>query len=278
GYGISDRHNGLHRLQGLRGRLQAVEPAPRRRLRVYRRLLRQHKATLRHDLAPRRVYREPQEEAPHRRHRPRGARRGRDRAAPQRGRARRSRALGVHERRVQALRRRALPAGVPDGFDHPQRVRQRLYPAGHLQRLWLLRPGLPLRRHNPGPPRRPRLQVHPLLRPPGRRPRTGVRQGLPDELHPVRRRRGPESDGRGARTGAPRQGLHPGLRLGDARGRGDRRHRRQPLQVYPHGRARDLQPAQAPVPAAGEGKGRRGRGRYRGRRPRGCGRPGVQGL
>ena len=103
---------------------------------------------------------------------------------PGRGRARRPGTLGVHERRVQALRSGALPAGLPDRLHHPQRVRQRLHPARHLQRLRLLRPRLPLRRHNPGPSRRPGLQVHPLLRPPARRPRTGLRQGLPDQLHP----------------------------------------------------------------------------------------------
>ena len=35
-------------------------------------------------------------------------------------------------RRMQALRGRALPAGVPDGRDHHQRVCQYLHPAGHL--------------------------------------------------------------------------------------------------------------------------------------------------
>ncbi len=117
------------------------------------------------------------------------------RAAPRWRRARRPRALGFHERRVQALRRGAVPAGLPHGFDHPQRVRQRLHPARHLQRLRLLRAGLPVRRHKPGPARRPRLQVHPLLRPSEGRPRTGMRQGMPDKLHHVRRGRGPQTVG-----------------------------------------------------------------------------------
>ena len=138
-------------MQGLRGRLQAVEPAPCRRLRADGRLLRQHEAALWHHLAPRRVHREPEEAASDRRCGPRGARRGRDGAAARRGRARRPGTLGFYERRVQALRRGALPAGLPDRLHHPQRVRQRLHPTRHLQRLRLLRPSLSLRRHNPGP-------------------------------------------------------------------------------------------------------------------------------
>ncbi|CAA9403029.1 Formate dehydrogenase O beta subunit, partial [uncultured Rubrobacteraceae bacterium] len=268
GHGIFDRHDRLHRVQGVRGRVQAVEPAPRRRLRAYRQLLRQHQPALGHDLAPRRVHREPEEAAPDRRRRPRRPRRRRDGATAWRGRARRPWALGFYERRVQALRRGALPAGLPDGLNHPQRVRQRLHPARHLQRLRLLCPGLSLRRHNPGSPRRPRLQVHPLLRPAEGRPRTRLRQGLSDQLHHVRRGRGVEAGGGRAGPGAARQGLQPGLRVGHAGGGGDGRHRGEPLQVHPHGRAGGVQPAQTPLPAAGEGQGRRHRGRGRRHRPR----------
>ena len=42
-----------------------------------------------------------------------------------------------------------LPAGVPDRRHHLQRVRERLHPARHLQRLRLLHRGLPVRRHRP---------------------------------------------------------------------------------------------------------------------------------
>src|SRR5215213_2954923 len=91
-----------------------MESAPRRRLRADGRLLRQYEAALWHHLAPRCVHREPKKEAPDRRCGPRSARRGRDGAAAWRGRARRPGTLGFYERRVQALRRGAVPAGMPD--------------------------------------------------------------------------------------------------------------------------------------------------------------------
>ena len=61
----------------------------------------------------------------------------------------RSRPLAHDERRLQALRGGAVPAGLPHRRHHPQRVRQRLHPAGHLQRLRLLHRRLPLRGHHP---------------------------------------------------------------------------------------------------------------------------------
>ena len=94
--------------------------------------------------------------------------------------ASRRRPLADDERRLQALRRGPLPAGVPDRRHHPQRVRERLHPARHLQRLLVLRRGLPVRRHHPQRLRRPFAQVHALLRPPEGRPGPGLRQGLPD--------------------------------------------------------------------------------------------------
>ena len=51
------RHDALHRLQGVRGRLQAVEPAPGRRLPLHRQQLRQHRDALRDVLAARHLRR-----------------------------------------------------------------------------------------------------------------------------------------------------------------------------------------------------------------------------
>ena len=45
---------------------------------------------------------------------------------------------------------------------------------------------VPVRRHQPRPLRRPRREVHALLRPARGRPRAGVREGVPDRLDPVR--------------------------------------------------------------------------------------------
>ena len=59
-------------------------------------------------------------------------------------------------------------------------------PARRLQRLRLLHPVVPVRRRRPRPRRRPRRQVHALLRPPPGRARAGLREGVPDRLDPVR--------------------------------------------------------------------------------------------
>ena len=50
-------------------------------------------------------------------------------------------------------------------------------------------PGLPVRRARPARGRRARLEVHALLRPPQGRQGAGLRAGVPDELDPVRRAR-----------------------------------------------------------------------------------------
>ena len=74
-------------------------------------------------------------------------------------------------RRVQALHARRLPGRLPDRLAVPHRVRHRRRAGRHLQRLRLLRPGLPVRRHRaPHRPRgrqerRHRPEVHALLRP-----------------------------------------------------------------------------------------------------------------
>ena len=54
--GVLHRHLDLHRLQGLRGRLQAVERRAGRRLRPARHVVRQHRGAGRLDLAARRVH------------------------------------------------------------------------------------------------------------------------------------------------------------------------------------------------------------------------------
>ena len=124
---VLHRHDALHRLQGLRGRVQTVEPAAGRRLRVLRQLVRQHDGARRHDVASRRVRR---------------AGRAADAQPP-------TRALADDERRVQALHARRLHGSVSDRRDHPQRVRRRLHPARRLQRLRLLRAVVPVRRRRP---------------------------------------------------------------------------------------------------------------------------------
>ena len=48
-------------------------------------------------------------------------------------------------------------------------------------------PGLPVRRDRPARGRRPRLEVHALLRPPQGRQGARLRAGVPDQLDPVRR-------------------------------------------------------------------------------------------
>ncbi len=68
-------------------------------------------------------------------------------------------------RRLQALHARRLPRRLPDRRAVPHRVRHRRRAGGHLQRLRLLRPGLPVRRHRPAQGRRPRVEVHAVLRP-----------------------------------------------------------------------------------------------------------------
>jgi formate dehydrogenase iron-sulfur subunit len=128
----------------------------------------------------------------------------------------------VHERRVQALRRGAVPAGVPDGsiirneFDNVYIQPDVCNGCGYCV------PACPYGVITQVPARRSRLQVHPLLRPPDRRPRARVRQGLPDELHPVRRRRGPQRAGEQRVQELHDKGYTQAYVLGDARGRGDR--------------------------------------------------------
>ena len=149
--GLLHRHLGVHRLQGVRGRVQGVEPDPDVDPRIHREVLRQHGRARRRHLAPRRVHRAA---GSRRRHRRRVApRRGRARSGDRRrrpdvpGRRRIQVADGL--RRVQALHGRGVPRGVPDRRAVPDRVRDGRRPAGRLQRLRLLRPRVPVRRDRP---------------------------------------------------------------------------------------------------------------------------------
>ncbi len=139
--GLLHRHVAVHRLQGVRGRLQGVERGPRGRPGLPRAVHGQHGRARRLDLAPRRVHRAARG-GPGRRH-----------------------ALADELRRLQALHGGGLPRGLPHRLAVPHGARDRRRPGGHLQRLRLLRPGLPVRGARPPSRRRPGPQVHPLLRP-----------------------------------------------------------------------------------------------------------------
>ena len=116
---------------------------------------------------------------------------GGDAAVGRRGRL----PLADVQQRVQALHRVGLPGRLPDRGADAHRVRHRGGPGRHLQRLRVLRVGLPVRGHRPARGGRPGLEVHAVLRPDRRRPRARLRQGLPDRVDPVR------PGGRAARAG-----------------------------------------------------------------------------
>ena len=80
-----------------------------------------------------------------------------------------------------------VPGSLPDRRAVPHRVRHGRRAAGHLQRLRLLRAGLPVRRRRGRARRRQGAQMHAVLRPAEGRARAGLRQILPDRLDPVRR-------------------------------------------------------------------------------------------
>ncbi|CAA9388915.1 MAG: Formate dehydrogenase O beta subunit, partial [uncultured Nocardioidaceae bacterium] len=213
--GVLHRHEHLHRLQSLRGGLQGVERRPGGRARPPGDVLRQHGVAERELVASRGLHRAA-------RHRGEGRVSGRSRDARPGARRRRRdhdghRADGLPVadvlRRLQALHPCRLPRRLPDRRAVPLRVRHGRRPAGRLQRLWLLRGGLPLRRDRAqeGPRRRQqrrhRPEVHALLRPAHRGRDTGVRQGVPDRVDPVRRprraaRAGRQASGRAARPGS----------------------------------------------------------------------------
>ena len=100
---------------------------------------------------------------------------------------------------VQALHARGMPRRLPDRLALPHRVRHGGRSGGHLQRLRLLRACMPFRRDRQAAHRktarsaraarrrgRPGVEMHALLRPPERRPRAGLREGVSDAVDPVR--------------------------------------------------------------------------------------------
>jgi ferredoxin len=87
---------------------------------------------------------------------------------------------------VQALHPRRLPRRVSDRFVVSHRVWHRRGPTGHLQRVRLLHPGLPLRRDRPAPRGWTSMEVHAVLRPAICGDDPGVRPGVPDAIDPVR--------------------------------------------------------------------------------------------
>ena len=126
--------------------------------------------------------------------------------------------------RLQALHARRLPRRLPDRGAVPHRVRHRRRPGRHLQRLRLLRAGLPVRGHRPAQGRRPGLQVHDVLRPADRRADAGVRDRLPDPVDPVRRPRRAAGAGRRPAGDAEVAGRGDGAALRAGR---ERRRRRE---------------------------------------------------
>ena len=66
-----------------------------------------------------------------------------------------------------------------DGGDHPDRVRRRLHSTRCVQRMRLLRGRLSVRSRRSPPRRRPRVQMHVLIRPPARRRTACVREACP---------------------------------------------------------------------------------------------------
>ena len=168
-----------------------MEPASRGRGRPAgdeRRQLRQYPAAGRDPLAARQV---------------RGAIRGGSDRRP----------LAHDERRLQALRPGALPGDLPHRRHHPDRVRHRGHPVGHLQWLSGLHCRVPLRRDR----HQRRLQhgpeVHALLRPASGRYGARVLPGLPHGLDPVRAHPGAQGDGPDASAPAARTGREPGPSL-----------------------------------------------------------------
>ena len=134
-HGLLHRHDDVHRLQGVRGRVQAVERPARRR---------------RHVPAAAAPTTTPARSAP-----PPGGTCASSSwpthgdvdlvAAAERlpAATQRLRRLGLHVRRLQALHERRLPGRVPDRRADPHRVRDGRAPARRLQRLRLLHPACP---------------------------------------------------------------------------------------------------------------------------------------
>ena len=247
--GILHRHLDLHRLQGLRGGLQGVEPQPAATVTwTAGVLLRQHRRAGRQHLAACRLHRAGP--GTHRRGagvRPRPGQPGHARRRPSRtgcGPRRRTWRRRIRRppdtpefrwlmssRRLQALHARRLPGRLPDRRAVPHRVRHRGGAGRRVQRLRNLRRGLPVRRRSSAaatarhgrrqqrgaarraarrPQRRRRPEVHAVLRPARRRRDAGLRQDLPDDVDQVRRPRRHGGHGPGAGRRAARAGADRG--------------------------------------------------------------------
>ena len=245
--GVLHRHLAVHRLQGVRGGVQGVEPDPDVEPGLHRQLLRQHGRSRRRHLASRRVHR-----AARARGRPgRGlagaggrsaARRSTPASRPTR-RGRRGDPLADGLRRLQALHARGVPGGVPDGRPVPHRVRHGRGPGGRLQRLRLLRAGVSVRRDRPARGRWPRLEVHALLRPPQGRHGARVRARLPHRLDPVR---GSVAAARARRASARAPAGRRAVRRAAVSGRRGRRNRRRGRVLPAARRSRGLRPSPGP--------------------------------
>ena len=183
--GLLHRHDGLHRLQGVRGRVQAVErPARRRRRSSARGGSYDHTgelgaATWRHvrfvevlEPSPQRAAARPADGRLPTRRDVAGAtdRAGQDGASGGRRRA----AVADMDRWIfmSDVCKHCTNAGCLDACPTGALIRTEfetvVAAARRLQRLRLLRPVVPVRRRRPRPRRRPRRQVHALLRPPAR--------------------------------------------------------------------------------------------------------------
>ena len=196
-------------MQGVRGRVQGVERRARRPARLHR----ASPTTTRERSAPNRW---------------------RHVAFIEQDAARRTErhALADELRRVQALHRGSVPGRVPDGRALPHRVRHRRGAGGRVQRLRILRGGLPVRSDRPARGRRARLEVHDVLRPAQGRPRARLREGVPDRLDPVR----PAGRAARARRGTSRAGAGGGCRRGTALRRRPGRRRGRGRRLLPAAR------------------------------------------
>ena len=137
----------LHRLQGLRGGVQAVEPAARGRPRFTGMSYDNTGAARRHHLAPR------------------GLRRAGAASARGDGGADASFSWLMMTDVCKHCEHAGCLDACPTGRDRPHRVRLGRTPARRLQRLRLLRAGCPFGVIDRLGRRRPRLEVHALLRP-----------------------------------------------------------------------------------------------------------------
>ena len=167
----------------MRGRVQGVERRARGRVRLPRLVVRQHGRAERGHVAARRVHRT--------------------------GRAG---CVGIGAgsslvdvvRRVQALHACGVSRRVPDRRDLPYRVRHRRRASGRVQRMRILRRGVPVRGDRPAEARRSRVEVHDVLRPAARWARARMCEGLSDRVDPVRSARRAAAAGTGPRRGAAR--------------------------------------------------------------------------